>query len=280
MTDRNRILAELADRARRDLQLRYDHFDRQEAARTAAISDERKKQLNLTPEHFRKAWEFIEGRRVQERAQLEKGIAFFGTFSSDVLAALDDDLRNEGPLSNAHGISLRDGTPGRHTSRHSGTASFLSEFKSRHSGERYIRDFFTFLPTDPSIIHDAWAALGLEEPIGLTEVADEQYSKQAIGDMLLVTRALRSAQEAYQGQFVKSTGYGWGDEFAYRTEHLRHFTRAFAEYYLERVPADEALAYELGNTTEDRYGLTLEGVTEQNFLQILQRYRGSIGRMA
>ena len=46
MTDRNRILADLADRARRDLQLRYDHFDREEAARTAAIPDERKKQLN------------------------------------------------------------------------------------------------------------------------------------------------------------------------------------------------------------------------------------------
>ncbi|OAE02513.1 hypothetical protein [Arthrobacter sp. OY3WO11] len=277
MTDRNRILAELADRSRRDLQLRYDHFDREEAARTAAISDERKKQLNLTPEHFRKAWEFIEGRRVHERDQLEKGIAFFGTFSSDVLAALDDDLRNEGPFSKAHGISLLDGTPGRHSSRHSGTASFLSEFESRHSGERYIRDFFTFLPTDAAIIHDAWAALGLEEPVGLTEVADRQYSRQAISNLLLTARALRSTQDAYYSRLVTSTGYSWGDEFAYRTHHLRHLTRAFAKHLLDCSPSDEELAQELGDVTDDRYGLTLEGVTEQDFLEMLGRYRNAPG---
>lgn len=277
MTDRNRILAELADRARRDLQLRYDHFAREEAAGTAAISDERKRQLNLTPEHFRKAWEFIEGRRVQERAQLEKGIAFFGTFSSDVLAALDDDLRNEGPFSNAHGINVLDGTPGRHTSRHSGTASFLSDFKHRHSGERYIRDFFTFLPTDAAIIHDAWAALGLEEPVGLTEVADRQYSRHAISNLLLIARALRSTQDAYYSRLVTSTGYSWGDEFAYRTHHLRHLTRAFAKHLLDCTPSDEELAQELGDATDDRYGLTLEGVTERDFLEMLGRYRNAPG---
>lgn len=277
MTDRNRILADLADRARRDLQLRYDHFDREEAARTAAIPDERKKQLNLTPEHFRKAWEFIEGRRVHERAQLEKGIEFFGSFSSVVLAALDEDLRNEGSFSNAHGISLLDGTPGRHTSRHSGTASFLSDFESRHSGERYIRDFFTFLPTDAVIIHDAWAALGLEEPVGLTEVADRQYSRQAISNLLLTARALRSTQDAYYSRLVTSTGYSWGDEFAYRTHHLRHLTRAFAKHLLDCSPSDEELAQELGNATDDRYGLTLEGVTEQDFLEMLGRYRNAPG---
>jgi hypothetical protein len=277
MTDRNRILADLADRARRDLQLRYDHFDREEAARTAAIPDERKKQLNLTPEHFRKAWEFIEGRRVHERAQLEKGIEFFGSFSSVVLAALDEDLRNEGSFSNAHGISLLDGTPGRHTSRHSGTASFLSDFESRHSGERYIRDFFIFLPTDAVIIHDAWAALGLEEPVGLTEVADRQYSRQAISNLLLTARALRSTQDAYYSRLVTSTGYSWGDEFAYRTHHLRHLTRAFAKHLLDCSPSDEELAQELGNATDDRYGLTLEGVTEQDFLEMLGRYRNAPG---
>lgn len=40
--DRDRILAELADRARRDFQMRIDIFDREQAARTAAITPEQK----------------------------------------------------------------------------------------------------------------------------------------------------------------------------------------------------------------------------------------------
>lgn len=271
---RDRILAELADRARRDFQLRIDVFDREQAERTAAIPDERKKQLNLTPEHYRKHREFMKRMRAQDRDRLEKGIEFFATFSFDVLAAFDDDLRNEGPFSKAHGISIRDGDPDAYKSWRGGTARFLSDFGHRHSGERYIRDFFTFLPTDSAIIHDAWAALGLEEPTGLTELADRQYSKEAISNMLLTARALRSAQENYQRQFVTSTGYSWGDEFADRTHHLRHLTRAFAKHLLDSAPSDEDLARELGHATDDRYGLTLDGVTEQEFLAVLKRYRG------
>ena len=275
--DRDRILTELADRARRDFQLRIDVFDREQAERTAALSDEVKKKHSLTPKHYRKHREFMNSMRAQDRNRLEKGIEFFGTFSTEVLAAFDDDLHNEGPFSKAHGINLLDGTPGHHTSRHSGTASFLSDFKFRHSGERYIRDFFTFLPTDAAIIHDAWAALGLEEHVGLTEVAERQYSRQAISNLLLTARALRSTQDAYYSRLVTSTGYSWGDEFAYRTHHLRHLTRAFAKHLLDCTPSDEELAQELGNATDDRYGLTLEGVTEQDFLEMLGRYRNAPG---
>lgn len=275
MTDHNRlrILAELTDRAQRDFQLRIDVFDREQAARTAAISAERKKQLNLTPEHYRKHREFMQGQRAHDRKRLEDGLQLFSTFSSEVLATFDEDLWNDGPFSKSHGISKHDGEPEHYKSWVGGTARFLSDFKYRHSGERYIRDFFTFLPINSSIIKEAWTALGLEEPTGLTEVADQRYSRRAIRNLLLTAQALRSVQENYQRQFVTSTGYSWGDEFADRTHHLRHLTRSFAKHLLDRAPSDEELALELGSATDDRYGLTLEGVTAQEFLAVLTRYR-------
>ncbi|MDQ0768360.1 hypothetical protein QF031_001109 [Pseudarthrobacter defluvii] len=275
MTDRDRqlILAELTDRARRDFQLRIDVFDREQAERTAAIADERKKQLNLTPEHYRKHRDFMNSQRAYERERLEKGLKYFGTFSYEVLAAFDDDLNNSGPFSEAHGIRCTDGDPDHYRSYYYGTARFISEFRHRYSGERYIRDYFTFLPPNTGIIRDAWTALGLEEPTGLTEVADRQYSRHAISNMLLTAQALRSVQDNYHSQLVTSTGYSWGDEFAYRTHHLRHLTRAFARHLLENAPSDESLARELGDATDDRYGLTLEGVTAEEFLTTLERYR-------
>lgn len=128
MTDHNRlrILAELTDRAQRDFQLRIDAFDREQAARTAAISDERKKQLNLTPEHYRKHREFMQGQRASDRKRLEDGILFFATFSSEVLVAFDEDLQNDGPFSKAHGISKHDGEPEHYKSWVGGTARFIS----------------------------------------------------------------------------------------------------------------------------------------------------------
>jgi hypothetical protein len=275
--NRDRILAELAETAWRDFHLRIDVFDREQAERTAAIPAERKKQLGLTAEHYRSHRAFMKTQRAHQRDQLAKGIAFFGTFSSDVLAAFNDDLQQDGPFSQAHGISRHDGDPDYYKSWRGGTARFLSDFKFRHSGERYIRDFLTFRPSSSAIIHDAWTALGLEEPVGLSEVAANQYSRKAIHELLLIAQALQSVQHSYQYQFVTSTGYSRGDEIAYRTQHLKHLTPAFAKYVLMRSPSDEELAWELEKGPDDKFGLTLEGVTKQAFLTTLQRYRGTNG---
>lgn len=271
--NRDRILAELAERARRDFQLRIDVFDREQAERTAAIPAEGKKQLGLTEEHYRNHRAFMKTHRAHERDQLEKGIAFFATFSADVLGAFDDDLQHDGLFSQAHGISRHDGDPDYYKSWHGGTARFLSDFKYRHSGERYIRDFLTFRPSSSAIIHDAWTALGLEEPVGLSEVAAGQYSRKAINELLLIAQALQSVQHSYQYQFVTSTGYSRGDEIAYRTQHLKHLTPEFAKHLLTYSPSDEVLAWELEKGPDDKFGLTLEGVTKQKFLTFLQRYR-------
>ncbi|MDR6413634.1 hypothetical protein [Pseudarthrobacter sulfonivorans] len=271
--ERDRILAELAHRARRDFQLRIDIFDREQSKRTAAIPAEQKKKLNLTEEHYRRHREFMATQRSVERDRLEQGIEFFGTFSSDVLAAFDDDLQHDGLFSQAHGISQHDGDPSFYKSWRGGTARFLSEFKYRHSGERYIRDFLTFRPSSSAVIHDAWTALGLQEPRGLCEVAAAQYSKRAINDFLLIAQALQSVMYNYQMQFVTSKGYAQGDEIAYRTKHLKHLTPKFAKYLLTRSPSDEVLARDLEKWPDDKFGLTLEGVTGQEFLTFLGRYR-------
>jgi hypothetical protein len=94
--DRDRILAELADRARRDFQLRIDIFDREQGARTAAITPEQKKKLHLTEEHYRRHREFMAGQRALARERLEQ----------------------------AHGISRHDGDPDHNKSWRGGTARF------------------------------------------------------------------------------------------------------------------------------------------------------------
>lgn len=213
------------------------------------------------------------GQRALARERLERSLEYFSTFSSDVLAAFDEDLKQDGVFSMAHGISRHDGDPNHYKSWRGGTARFLSEFRYRHSGERYIRDVLTFQPLSSGAIHDAWAALGLREPIGLCEVAAAEYSLEKIQDLLLIAQALQSVMYGYQEQFVTSTGYARGDEGAYRTQHLKHLTPKFAKYVLARSPSDEALARDLEKWPNDKFGLTLEGVSAEKFLTVLKRYR-------
>lgn len=275
--DRGRILAEIAARARHDFQLRIDVFDREQAQRTSAISADEKKRLGLTEEHYRGYREFMKTMRGRERDELERSIEFFSTFSLDVLVALLKDIQHDGPFSRMHGISKHDGDPDIPPIRPLkvvGLALFIRTFKENHSGERYIRDFFAFRPPAPMFIHEAWTGLRLKEPTGLTELA-AWYTHEAIDNVLVVARALQLAQMNYQSQFMASTGYGAGDEWAHRISHLRCLTPEFAEYLLTASPTDEAIASCLANGPDNRYGLTLEGITEHELLKCLQSHRAS-----
>jgi hypothetical protein len=63
------------------------------------------------------------------------------------------------------------------------------------------------------------------------------------------------------------------NEIAYRSRGLVYLTPDFAQYALRTSPPDDVLAAELANGPDDRLGLTLEGITEQELLTNLRFYR-------
>lgn len=272
------LLAELAERARRDFQLRVEAKDRFEAGRRPAPTPGKPAEVLLEEERYRKAIAWIKKHQAWERQQLEDGIDFFSTFSTQVLRDFMDDLHNDGPFATSHGLRSDAGDPRRAVEPHPrGLEEFIRGFRRRHADERYIRDVITFGPPRAEIIPLAWAALNLEAPVGLTEIADQRYTRAGIERMLLVAQALHGAEYEYAVTFVQSTGYAAGDEIAYRTQHLRYLTPDFAGYLLESSPRDEILA-EMLTGPKTRFGLTLEGVTAQRFLYFLDRYTASAAR--
>ncbi|MHA7268721.1 hypothetical protein [Arthrobacter sp. HLT1-20] len=273
------ILADLAERARRDFQLRVEAKARFDAEGRAAIPPSRRAELGLTEQHYRKAEVWLRSRQEWERERLEVGIEYFSTFSMDVLHTFVNDLDRDGPFAKAHGLRSNLGDPQMPVEPYPrGLEEFIRTFHHRYSDERYIRDFITFQPSMTEIIQLAWAALNLEAPIGLTEAANCRYTKPAVERLLLVAQALHAAEYGYAVKFVQSTGYAAGDEIAYRTEHLKYLTPDFAQYILNASPSDETLAKKLTSGSRTRFGLTLEGVTVERFLYFLDRCTTSAAR--
>lgn len=281
MTEQNgeriRILAELAERVWAEYRLHTADEDRLAAERSAAVSEERLLALGLTAERRREAAQFSAWLRDTERrrraVQIAEGLKVFGTFSTETLIAFDRDLRSDGPFAAAMGISLHDGTP--HPSRwHRGrTESLVRAIESEFSGERFIRDFLTFQPYNYQIILDAYAALGLTAPVGLTDFAAEGYSLRAVEEVLLIGEALRRVQRHRQHGLVIGTGYSAGDEMHERCKHLQHLTPNFARWILDESPSDATLVQKLFVARGGVFGLTLEGLSSDEFLRVLHHYR-------
>lgn len=276
--ERVRILAELAERAWADHRLKTETEDRLAAERSAAVSEETLLARGSTKEHRREAALFSawlrDRDRTHERAQLAQGLELFGTFSTETLIAFDQDLRSDGAFAAAMEISLHDGTP--HPSRwkqYGNTVGFVRDFPSKFSGERFIRDFLAFRPENYEIILDAYRALGLAEPAGLTDLASEEYSLRAVEDVLLIGEALRSVQRSRQHGLVIGTGYSAGDEMHERCKHLQHLTPHFARWILTESPSDETLVQKLFVGRGHVFGLTLEGLSAEEFLRVLHHYR-------
>lgn len=276
--ERARILSELAERVWAEFQLKTEAADRLAAERSAAVSEERLLDLESTQERRREAALWIARMKAQERAderdRLAEGLKFFGTFSTEILTAFDRDLRSDGPFAAAMEISLHDGTP--HPSRwhqHGRTVGFVRDFQSTFSGERFIRDFLTFQPYNFEIILDAYAALGLTAPVGLTDFAAQEYSLHAVEDVLLIGEALRRVQRRRQRGLVIGTGCSAGDEMHERCKHLQHLTPHFARWILTESPSDATLVKKLFVGRGGVFGLTLEGLSSDDFLSELRHYR-------
>ncbi|KRE80005.1 hypothetical protein [Arthrobacter sp. Soil763] len=277
--ERARILSELTDRVWAEYRLHTAEEDRLAAERSAAFTEERLLALGVTAERRREAARFSawlrETERNHRRAQIAEGLKVFGTFSTETLTAFDRDLRSDGPFAAAMEISLHDGTP--HPSRwhrHGRTGSLVCGIQSKFSGERFIRDFLTFQPYNYEIILDAYRALGLPGSVGLKELAAEKYSLSAVEDLLLIGEALRTVQRHRQQGLVIDTGYGAGDEMHERCKHLQHLTPHFARWILTESPSDAELVTKLFIGRGGVFGLTLEGLSADEFLRVLQHYRG------
>lgn len=274
--ERTRILAELAERAWEDHRLKTEVADRLAAERSAAPE-----RLPLTPEGVerrRAARQSIallkERERAYESACIEKGLQFFGTFSTAALMAFDDDLQSDGPFAAEMGISLRDGKPNPSPAYpHGATEGFVRRFQNKFSGERFIWDFLAFRPKDYEIILDAYGALGLAESVGLTDLAAKSYSLPAVEDLLLIGETLRSVQRSRQHGLVVGTGYSAGDEMHERCKHLQHLTPNFARWILDESPSDATLVQKLFVARGGVFGLTLEGLSSDEFLRVLHHYR-------
>lgn len=276
--ERARILSELAERVWAEYQLKTADEDRLVAERSAAVSDERLLALRLTAERRREAALFSaqlrESERSHRRAQIAEGLKCFGTFTTETLTAFDRDLRSDGPFAVAMEISLHDGTP--HPSRwhrHGRTESLVRDIQSKFSGERFIRDFLAFQPYNFEIILDAYAALGLTVPVGLTDFAAQESSLHAVEDVLLIGEALRRVQRRGQQGLVIGTGYSAGDEMHERCKHLQHLTPHFARWILTEPPSDATLVKKLFVGRGGVFGLTLEGLSSDEFLSELRHYR-------
>ncbi|RJT96593.1 hypothetical protein D6T65_15785 [Arthrobacter frigidicola] len=264
------IMTELAERARRDFEIRVRMKAELDAEQRAAISPERRAALGLTEEHFRQAEEHLGMMQALDRERLEQGINYFSTFSLDILEAFLTDLNQGGPFAKAHSLDSRIGTAGFIPQSHQhGLQGFLATYRHYYVDERYIRDYLTFRPADPKIIRLTWEALGLKAPTGLTETADRLHSGAKIGRLLLVSQALHSTQYEYATRNLETTGYSRGDEIEERTRHLRWMSPGFAKYILKRNPDDQALARKLTGRRKDLFSLTLEGVSEERFLRML-----------
>jgi len=276
--ERARILSELAERVWAEYRLHTEDEDRIAAERSAAVSDERLLALGLTAERRREAALFSawlrETERSHRRAQIAEGLKCFGTFTTETLTAFDRDLRSDGPFAVAMQISLHDGTP--HPSRwhrHGKTESLVRGVQSKFSGERFIRDFLTFQPYNYEIILDAYAALGLTAPVGLTDFAAQEYSLHAVEEVLLIGEALRRVQRRRQQGLVIGTGYSAGEEMHERCKHLQHLTPHFARWVLTESPSDATLVKKLFVGRGGVFGLTLEGLSSDDFLSVLRHYR-------
>ncbi|MBJ2120515.1 hypothetical protein I6N91_05930 [Arthrobacter sp. MSA 4-2] len=266
------IMTELADRARRDFQVRISMNAAAEEERRAAIPAERRAELGLTEERYRQHQSWMRQSQAAEREKLEKGISYFSTFQLDVVEAFFTDLNQDGPFAGAHGLESGLGSPGFTPPTYShGLQGFLTTYRHYHSDERYIRDYLNFRPSSTGIIRLAWEALGLEAPTGLTELA-ESVSRERVRRLLLVSLALHSTQYEHAIRNLKTTGYAQGDEIADRTEHLRWMSPGFAKYLLQRDPDDRTLARKLTGHQKDLFKLTLEGVSQRRFLYFLDRH--------
>ena len=280
--ERVRILAELAERVWAEYRLKTADEDRlaaeRSAERAAAVSEERLLALGLTAERRREAAEFSAWLRETERrrrtVRIAEGLEIFGTFSTETLIAFDRDLRSDGPFAAAMEISLHDGTPNpSRWHKHGRTESLVRDIESRFSGERFIRDFLTFQPYNYEIILDAYRALGLTAPVGLTDFAVKGYSLRAVEEVLLIGEALRRVQRHRQQGLVIGTGYSAGDEMHERCKHLQHLTPHFARWILTESPSDETLVQKLFVARGGVFGLTLEGLSSDEFLRVLRHYR-------
>lgn len=268
--ERIRILAELAERVWAEYGLNTADEDRRaaeaSAARSAAVSEEQLLARGLTAERRREAAQFSAWLRDTERrrrtAQIAEGLKFFGTFSTETLIAFDRDLRSDGPFAVAMRISLR-----------GGTESLVRDIESKFTGERFIRDFLAFQPYNYEIILDAYKALGLTAPVGLTDFAAEGHSLRAVEEVLLIGEALRQVQRHRQHGLVIGTGYSAGDEMHERCKHLQHLTPHFARWILTESPSDETLDQKLFVARGGVFGLTLEGLSSDGFLSELRHHR-------
>lgn len=236
--ERIRILAELAERVWAEYRLNTADEDRlaaeASAARSAAVSEEQLLARGLTKEHRREAALFSAWLRDRERRQRK--------------------------------VQIAEGHRGR-------TESLVRNIESKFSGERFIRDFLTFQPYNYEIILEAYAALGLTAPVGLTDFAAEESSLPAVEDVLLIGETLRSVQRSRQQGLVIGTGYSAGDEMHERCKHLQHLTPNFARWILTESPSDETLVQKLFVGRGDVFGLTLEGLSADEFLRVLHHYR-------
>lgn len=268
----------MAERVWAEFRLSTADEDRLKAEWSANVSEERLLALGLTAERRRDAALFSaqlrEWERGHRRTQIAEGLKSFGTFSTETLAAFDRDLRSDGPFAEAMEISLHDGTPQpSRWHKHGKTESLVRGIQSKFSGERFIRDFLTFQPYNYEIILDAYTALGLTAPVGLTEFAAQEYSLRAVEEVLLIGEALRQVQRSRQHDLVIGTGYSAGDEMHERCKHLQHLTPHFARWILTESPSDAALVEKLFVGRGGVFGLTLEGLSSDDFLRVLHHYR-------
>lgn len=276
--ERMRILTELAERAWEDHRLKVEASDRLAAERSAAVSEERMLAIGMTEEWRRESAQHTarmrDGERAHERAKIAEGLKFFGTFSTETLMNFDQDLQSDGPFAAAMRISRHDGKPKPSpTYQHGATEGFVRRFQTKFSGERFIRDFLAFRPANFEIILDAYVALELTEHLGLADVAAEKYSLPAVEDVLLIGEALRWVQRSRQSGLVIGTGYSAGDEMHERCRHLQHLTPNFARWLLTESPSDRELVAKLFEGRGGVFGLTLEGLSADEFLRVLQHYR-------
>lgn len=269
-------MTELAERARRDFEIRVELKAQFDEERRAALPAERKEKLRLTDERYRQHREWMKERQARERAQLEEGIAYFSTLPLDILEAFLSDLNQDGPFAKAHGLESGLGMPGflPPTYKH-GLQGFISTYRHYYSDDRYIRDFLNFRPSNREMIRLTWECLKLEAPTGLTEIAEHAYSRAGIRRLLIVSLALQSTQYEYATRNLQTTGYARGDEIADRTQHLKWMSPGLARYILEQNPDDQTVARKLTGPAKDLFSLTLEGVSQARLLHFLERYASS-----
>ena len=255
--DREFVFSRLADLARRDLEIDIHHAEQ-------GIHEE-----------------WIDRRKNKLRADLEAGLEFFATFSPSVLTALHQDMAQQGPLSRTARLSLNDGNPDRPKRPNQilrqdvGIAGFISNYRAKHSSERFIRDFLMFPHTWP-IIEAVYEALNLFDPQGLAEAAD-QYSHEAIERLLSIEEAIYQVQWEQARKLTKAKGYAYGDDMAWRAESFAHTTTALADYVLTETPTDEELAARLTRKPVNGFAVPLPGITRDEMLNVLQRSRKNKG---